>query len=42
MILDGINALTTNVPNRIETSQLMCRANQLTDFYIMGTLVVKG
>ena len=25
-----------------ETCQLICRANQLTGFYIMGTLVVKG
>ena len=26
----------------IGTSQLICRANQLTGFYMMGTLVVKG
>ena len=26
----------------IETNQLICRANQLTGFYMMGTLVVKG
>ena len=26
----------------IETSQLICRANQLTGFYMMRTLVVKG
>ena len=26
----------------IETSQLICRANQLTGFYMMGTLVVEG
>ena len=26
----------------IETSQLICSANQLTGFYMMGTLVVKG
>ena len=25
----------------METSQLICRANQLTGFYMMGTLVVK-
>ena len=25
----------------IETSQLICRANQLLGFYMMGTLVVK-
>ena len=28
--------LTTNVPHHIETSQLICSANQLTDFYMMG------
>ena len=28
--------------HHIETSQLICRANQLTGFYMMGTLVVKG
>ena len=27
--------------HHIETSQLICRANQLTGFYMMGTLVVK-
>ena len=26
----------------IETSQLIWKANQLTGFYMMGTLVVKG
>ena len=26
----------------VETSQLICFANQLTGFYIMRTLVVKG
>ena len=26
----------------METSQLICSANQLTGFYMMGTLVVKG
>ena len=26
----------------IETSQLICGANQLSGFYMMGTLVVKG
>ena len=25
-----------------ETSELICRANQLTGVYMMGTLVVKG
>ena len=28
--------------NHIETSQLICSANQLTGFYMIGTLVVKG
>ena len=28
--------------HHIETSQLICRASQLTGFYIMGILVVKG
>ena len=28
--------------HHIGTSQLICRANQLTGFYMMGTLVVKG
>ena len=28
--------------HHIETSQLICRANKLTGFYIMGTLAVKG
>ena len=36
------NPLTNNVPHHIETSQLICRANQLADFYLMGELVVKG
>ena len=29
-------------PSHIETSQLICSANQLTDFYVRGTLTVKG
>ena len=33
------NPLTTH---HIETSQLICSANQLTGFFIMGTLVVIG
>ena len=28
--------------HHIETSQLICSANQLTGFYMIGTLVVKG
>ena len=34
------NLLTTNVPI-IETSQLICKASQLTGLYMMGTLVDK-
>ena len=34
--------LNDQCSHHIETSQLICRANQLTGFYIMGTLVVKG
>ena len=33
---------TTNVPYHIETSQFICTANQLTDSYLMGTLVFNG
>ena len=29
-------------PTHIETSQLICRANQLIVFYMRGRLVVKG
>ena len=36
-----INLLMTNFFHHIEISQLICRANQLTGFYMMGTLVVK-
>ena len=32
------NPLTTNVPHHIETSQLICNANQLTGFYMMGNI----
>ena len=28
--------------SHIETSELICRANQLTGFYVRGTLTVKG
>ena len=31
-----------NVPHHIETSQLICSANELTGFYMMGTLVTNG
>ena len=33
-----IKQLTTNVPHHIETGQLICRANQLTGFYMVATL----
>ena len=33
-----VNPLTTNIPYYIETSQLICIANQLTGFYIMGNI----
>ena len=32
------NPLTANVPHHIETSQLTCNANQLTGFYMMGSI----
>ena len=31
-----LNPLMTDAPHHIETSQLICRANQLTGFYMMG------
>ena len=34
----GLNPLTTNVPHHIETSQLICNANQLTGSYMMGNI----
>ena len=34
--------LTTNAPHHIETSQMICSANQLTGFLWWGTLVVNG
>ena len=40
--METFNPLTTNVPHHIETSQLICSANQLTGFYMMRTLVVNG
>ena len=33
-----LNQLTTNFPHHKETSQLICNANQLTDFYMMGNI----
>ena len=32
----------TQCPSHIETSELIFSANQLTSFYMRGTLVVKG
>ena len=34
----GFNTLETNVPYHIETSQLICNANELTGFYMMGKI----
>ena len=49
MISDlSINVIVANEPfndqcsHHIESSQMIFRANQLTGFYMMGTLVVKG
>ena len=33
-IQSDFNPLRTNVPHHIETSQLICNANQLTGFYM--------
>ena len=33
-----VNPLTTDVPQDIETSQLICNAHQLTGFYMMGSI----
>ena len=38
MMIRDINPLTINVPQHIETSQLICLANQLTGFYIMENI----
>ena len=34
-----VNPFTTNIPHHIETSQLICSADQLTGFYMMGNTV---
>ena len=34
----AFNPLSTNVLLHIETSQLICTANQLTGFYMMGNI----
>ena len=36
--LSYVNLLTTGVSDHIESSQLICRANQLTDFYMTGNI----
>ena len=36
-----LNPVRDIVPHHIETSQLIYISNQLTGFYMMGTLVVK-
>ena len=33
-----INPLTTNVPNHIENSQLICKTNQLIGFCMVGNI----
>ena len=35
-VILGFKPLTTNIPHHIETSQLICNADQLTGFYMMG------
>ena len=37
-VSDFLNPLTANVPHHTETSQFICRANQLTGFYMMGNI----
>ena len=33
-----LNSLKANVPHHTETSQLICSANQLTGFYMIGNI----
>ena len=35
---DCFNPLTTNDSHHIETSQMICIANQLTGFYMIGNI----
>ena len=35
-IIEAINPLTTSVFHYVETSQLICSANQLTGFQMLG------
>ena len=37
-IQSDFSPLRINVPHHIETSQLICNANQLTGFYMMGNI----
>ena len=41
-LLLTLEPLNDQCSHHVESSQLICRANQLTAFYMMGTLVVKG
>ena len=38
----NLSELTEQCSHHTETSQLICRANQLTGFCMMGPVVVKG
>ena len=40
--ITGLQPFNDQCPSHLETSQLICRANQLTSFYMRGTLVAKG
>ena len=35
-----VRSLATTAPHHKETNQLICNANQLTGFFMVGTLVV--
>ena len=37
-----VNSLHDGGPYHVETSPMICRANQWTGFYVIGTSVVKG
>ena len=41
-MLQVISLLSANVALHIETSQLICRANQLTGFYMRATSALNG
>ena len=40
--MSDINSIKHQSCHYIETSQLICRANQLTRFYVMGTSAFNG